>query len=147
MKKFRYFIILFILIPSFCFSNSVSFSSSNKDGVYEKLDDEIIFAGKTFRNEITEEYFTFFKDGSFEGMTNQQRIQDKKWELKKLKGAWESTYREATEFSFGSNSLTIYSGNLKCRYWVDRKEPDYFWFQLDERNFDNLCFDTLMKLF
>ena len=144
MKIIRYFIIFFALIPSFCLSNSVSFSSSSKDDVYKKLDDEIMFAGKTFRNEVTNEYFTFFKDGSFEGMTNKKRIQDKKWELENLKGVWESTYRE-NEYTGGSNSLTIYSGNLKCRYWVDRKEPDYFWFQIDERNFNNVCFDTLMK--
>ena len=145
MKIIRYFITFLVLIPSFCFSNSVSFSTSNKEDENKNWDDEIIFAGKTFSNEMTLEYFTFSKDGSFEGLTNKQRLQDKMWELKSLKGVWESNYYERSEYGPGSTTLIIYSGNLTCKYWVYRKEPDYFWFKSEEKNFSNVCFDTLMK--
>ena len=141
----RYIFIVLLFIPSLFFGNSVSFGDSNENELSMKWDDEIFFAGNNFKNEITGEYFSFSEDGSFEGLINRQQIQNKEWVLDVVKGAWEGQYDERSEFGPGSTTLRIYSGNLFCEYYVYRKNPDYFWFKSAEKNFSNLCFDTLMK--
>ena len=136
---------LLLLVPVLCFGNSVSFSSTSDNDEKKYWNAQIIFSGNTFKNEITNEYLTFFEDGSFTGKVSKKT--NNGWFLETMKGAYETYFYDNSDSEFGLanvNRIYIYSGNVKCEYNVYRKKPNFFWFSIHEKNFNNVCYDTLM---
>ena len=100
--------------------------------------DEIKFDGFVFKSD-TEEFFIFYKDGSFAGSLNYEI--EGKYEKKYLGGAWESKCFSDKDYC----NVRIYSGNISCGYYVYFKKPSFYWFENFDRNFKNVCFDFLAK--
>ena len=101
---------------------------------------QIDFAGYKFEGD-SGEYFELSREGSLSGKV---RINiDNSSELKTLNGVWEN-FCWGDDLNTNSCSFEIFSGNLHCSYFVSIKSPNFFWFKLNERNFNNACFDTLM---
>ena len=121
----RFFLSLLLLIPSLCWG-----------GI------QIDFAGYKFVGD-SGEYFELSSDGTLTGAV---RINiDNSYDLKTLNGAWENSCWDGDDIvDINYCRFTIYSGNLHCDYFVSIKSPNFFWFSLSERNFNNVCFDTLM---
>ena len=64
-----------------------------------------------------------------------------------MNGAYEPYFYDNSDSELGLanvNGIYIYSGNVKCEYIVYRKKPNFFWFSIHDKNFNNVCYDTLM---